>query len=395
MFNSFFLSLGGQLNPIRSGTIHLHRFKSAVSFQTYNDLEREIEMNEKWQKSLRYTDFEIKFMDGNKLKPFPPDLIGVPMDDVKIIVVILCSGFSKQAEKSDIALNSIGVTQFKSISNIPTRPELFPECNVPDEILLSETQKVLTNLQDRSYVINRKLASEYTMREFISPVLIGVLKVIIMYDEVRFGDGKLSMVCEKRIIGKRAHGPVDYSFLFDCLDLVLTEAKRENLDFGIVQNLLQQRACQEFLANTLINYDFIQEERKRKFAEAFADVARTNTCGITSTGAKWVFSQTKCMYNEITNTMVTDVFISETIEIDLAAVNEEKLKRLISRIVHLVLSQADGVTANHQLAERRRTIIPSDSNVMISLQEIEHNRAADGEKLLNHIEAEDEAEDFD
>lgn len=121
-----------------------------------------------------------------------------------------------------------------------------------------------------------------TIREFISPVLVGALKV------VSFGDAKLSMVCEKRIIGKRAHGPVDYSFLFDCLDLVLTEAKREDVELGMVHNLLQLRACQEFLANTLIAQDLIQDQQKRAFAEAFADVARTPTCGITSTGGKWV-----------------------------------------------------------------------------------------------------------
>lgn len=293
-FFVLFSSVGVQLSPRRTGTVHLLRLKSNVEFRTYDDLERQIETNEKWEKSLRYADFDVKFKDGETLRPLPRDLVGVPLENVKIIIVILCSGFSKQASKPEQALNSIGVTNFKSIAGIPTRPEMFPECSsIPAEILREEATKVLVNFKDRTDVINRKLASEYTMREFMSPVIIGALKAVIVSDRPRFGNGKLSMVCEKKIIGKRAHGPVDYSFLFDCLDLVLTEAKRDDLDLGIVQNLLQQRACQEFLANTLIDYDAIQDDRKRKFAEAFNDVARTPTCGNTSTGEKWVLSRTK------------------------------------------------------------------------------------------------------
>eukprot|EP01031_Cornospumella_fuschlensis_P038885 gene38885-47298_t len=384
------------LPPRRTGTVHLLRFKSNVEFRTYNDLERAIESNEKWKKSLRYADFEVKIKEGEILRPFPRDMDGLPTENVKIIVVLLCSSFSKQASKPEQALNSIGVTNFKNIASIPICSHLFPECtSIPLKILQEEAGKVVTNLLDRADVINRKLASEYTMREFVSPVLIGALKSIIRHDRTRFGNGTLSMVCEKRIIGKLAHGPVDYSFVFDCLDLVLTEAKREDLDLGIVQNLLQQRACQEFLANTLIDYDAIQDERKRMFAEAFEDVSQTPTCGITSTGGKWVLCRTTCVRDEGTGKVVTDVSISETIEVDLANVNAAELTKLLSRIAQLVLTQVDNVATNNRLAERRRRIIPTN-NATVSLQMLEHDRAEDVELILSQGEDEDEeAENFD
>lgn len=231
------------------------------------------------------------------------------------------------------------------------------------------------------------------MREFISPVLIGALKAIIMHDSPRFGSGKLSMVCEKRIIGKRAHGPVDYSLLFDCLDLVLTEAKRGDLDLGVTQNLLQQRACHEFLANTLIDYGAIQDARKRKFDEAFADVALTPTCGITSTGGKWVLSRTEYTRGNATGQLLTTVFISDTIEIDLSNVNREELTKLLSRIAQLVLTQADQISANKQLMERRRVLIPNDHNMVVALQDVEHYRAEDVYSILRKDD--DEEEDTD
>eukprot|EP01031_Cornospumella_fuschlensis_P036373 gene36373-44123_t len=377
--------------PRRTGTIHLLRFKASVVFSTYNDLECAIESNEKWKTVLRYFDFEVKIKEGKFLRIFPRSLAGVPMENVKIIAVLHCSRFSKQASKPEQALNSIGVTHLKSIASIPIRPDLFPPCNsIPEEILREEAGKVVNNLQDRAVVINRKLASEYTMREFISPVLIGALKAIIMYNSSRFGNGALSMVCEKRIIGKHAHGPVDYSFVFDCLDLVLTEAKREDLDLGIVQNLLQQRACQEFLANTLIDYDAIQDRRKRMFADAFEYVSQTPTCGITSTGGMWVFSRTQRVRNEVTGNFLTDVVISETIEIDLACVNAERLTILLSRIVQLLLTQVEHVAANNKLAERRRKIIPPGNNETLSMHKLEHERAKDVEWLLSQDQDEDE-----
>ncbi len=52
--------------------------------------------------------------------------------------------------------------------------------------------------------------NEYTMREFIGPVLVGALRLVQIFLKKTGNIGRLSLICEKIIVGLHAHGPVDY-----------------------------------------------------------------------------------------------------------------------------------------------------------------------------------------
>ena len=132
-----------------------------------------------------------------------------------------------------------------------------------------------------------------------------------------------------------AHGPVDYSILFDWIDLVLTEAKKDALDVGIVQNYLQLFASKQFIANTIMDRNVYGSEKKRKFKEAFDSLAGIPSYGIVSTGYKWV----------LTSTLGGMIALSSEIFLDLeGTINRETLSSLISRIVAIVLNQMTAVT---------------------------------------------------
>lgn len=319
-------------------------------------------------------------MDGEDIVLVPSDLSGVPFENVKVIVSIDCKGFSKKAMNSEEALSSIG-SMYKT-AFIPPDPSLFPESTeIDDEVLSREADKVLVILGDKAEVIKLALASETTMREFISPVLIGALRCVLSLCKRLYGEKVLSLMCEKRIIGRHALGPVDYAIVFDCLDILLTEAKKMNLPMGIIQNLLQQRASQQMLANTLIDFNAIGENRKRLFKEAFEEVAETATYGIASTGTQWVFSKTKYI-----NENATDVFLSDEITLDFSNIDAGKIKSLLSRISNIILTQIHDISKNKKLEERRRRFIPTNEVEVIALQNTEHERALEIEEQLSQGE---------
>jgi hypothetical protein len=78
------------------------------------------------------------------------------------------------------------------------------------------------------------------MREFISAILVSALRLVLIFLKNTRNSGRLSLICEKIVVGLHAHGPVDYVVVFDYLDIILTEAKKLEISQGVIQNLLQQ-----------------------------------------------------------------------------------------------------------------------------------------------------------
>ena len=303
---------------------------------------------------------------------------------------MLCSKFSKQALNSDQALNSIGITNYKSIPSIPIESIFFPECtSISNDILQQEVDKVIINLQDLNTVMNMKIVSMYTMKEYISTILIGVLQTIIRSNHEKYSNKNLTIVCNKDIIGKSAYGIVDYSIIYDCMDLIVTESKNDNLNTSIVQNLLQQRACQDFLTNTLIDYNTIQSERKRKFYETFDDIVLTPTYGITTTGSQWVLSKIVCNRRQDTGEIQSRVYISDTIEINLSNIDTIQLKRLMSRVAHLIIQYTNAITLNNNLNKRRKAVFSYESTASIALQDLQYERIKSIKSILSHKESEE------
>jgi hypothetical protein len=195
--------------------------------------------------------------------------------------------------------------------------------------------------------------------------------------------GKLSLICEKIVVGLHAHGPVDYVVVFDYLDIILTEAKKLDISQGLIQNLLQQRASQEFLTNMLIDFNETGESRKRCFQEAFDVVASTSTCGTVTTGSEWVFTKTR--YNTLTKR--SKVELSERFSIELGSAKEvlqESIKPILSIFVRMTI---DHFSANNGLAERRSRVL--NPFAVLRLQ------AAEGNAVENEIRGSQDAEDED
>ena len=250
---------------IREGAVHYKRLKSPIRFSTYKELMEKIERDEKWLIDLKFSYFRIFYEVNQNLHEMPQDFIGVPTEKVKIVADRKSKGFSTAALKPVEALSSLH-SLYKSVGQIPRSDDMFPECTkLSQEHLDAAVTALVATLKDRAKAINLEIASEYTMREFISPVLVAVVNLVIDYraalSESSSDPSKLSLVGERILLGMNAQGPVDYTILFDFVDLVLSEAKKTALETGVVQCLLQQRAGQEVLSNT-IKLDLVSPDPK-------------------------------------------------------------------------------------------------------------------------------------
>ena len=78
-----------------------------------------------------------------------------------------------------------------------------------------------------------------------------------------------------------ATGPLDYAILYKEFYIVIAEAKKDNLDSGIVQNLAQMMASRE-------TYLYKTNGMKRGYLEMAGQIAQVPSTGIVSTGKEWI-----------------------------------------------------------------------------------------------------------
>lgn len=102
---------------------------------------------------------------------------------------------------------------------------------------------------------------EATRRLYIDPILCAA----------GLNAGELTMTVEKTIEDAQFNGDVDYMFSFNDIDICVTEGKKDQLDYGIAQNIAQLSS--------------VRANRKRKLDQ----ISKPATYGIATTFHEWVF----------------------------------------------------------------------------------------------------------
>ena len=210
------------------------RLKDITSF---NDLICKLQVIQRWKKTLRYSDFSLSgefCKDDLRDVTNDTSLAAVPLTtatgDIKVILKLNSKGFSKFKSSQEEALSSIG-SLYTVLESIPRDNSRFPKVEWSQSLSEEEFNVILlrvtVDIMYRNEMIDRDLTSEYTMREFISPILIGALLrlVLIFLRNSNNTGNKLSLICEKMVVGLHAHGPVNYVVVFDCLVIILTKRK--------------------------------------------------------------------------------------------------------------------------------------------------------------------------
>lgn len=107
---------------------------------------------------------------------------------------------------------------------------MTPEIERQLGIVKEAVERCLDVLGDPTY------SNEQTKREFISAVLLPCVQLF---------KSNMKMRVERRLYGKLGRGPVDYMITCEGLELVITEAKKGELELAIFQNVGELEAAQQ------------------------------------------------------------------------------------------------------------------------------------------------------
>jgi hypothetical protein len=128
--------------------------------------------------------------------------------------------------------------------------------------------------------------------------------------------------------------------------IVIEEAKKQDLNAGLNQNMMQQWNFLESLADKCLPTTLSGRKRKVDFDTKFNNLKKLGTFGITSTGEKWIFSRVEeapegCIRPVIvyqSNIYHMTLFYQE-INIEKRIVIDQQVETLLRRIVHMIKTQ--------------------------------------------------------
>ena len=183
-------------------------------------------------------------------------------DNMEIFVSDDCKGFTDFSECDAL--------KYTSVLSIEENSVIFQQWHGDVSF---EVDFLVRDIVRRLIAFDLYSASEYTLREFISPVFVSA---VILADFCK-------LVAEKQITGTLGNGPVDYVAEYCKFGVLLTEAKKEKPQLGVVQNLVQIAASREMFRGQVAGC-----KRFRDFAD---DTQNLPSSGIVSTGAEWIFSR--------------------------------------------------------------------------------------------------------
>jgi len=228
--------------------------------------------------------FEVVFEHGNKIIASDHDFRAFKgHTSISLKIQSCCIGFSKYTKnKASLSLQIVGA-KFKETDFITESDEEFPKYDGDVRTLDYQVQIVQQELIRRIQKIHLQGTSEYSKRELISPLLLGALFLV----------NGVSMGCEKRVVGRYGRGPIDYVFIFRSILILLTEAKLNDLDAGLTQNIVQQQSSRDFLAHVYVDAGgtFFAEARKRKFEEISVLLSSVASFGVVTTANTWLFTK--------------------------------------------------------------------------------------------------------
>lgn len=290
---------------------------------------------------------QIKIVDDESLRNLF-ELIGNVSDNVHLYVDMKSQGFSWYAKHSVVALEKVNSSAMRV-------SEFASDSTISDDKYDVACASVCAELLRRARILDLEQSSEYTMRELISPVLIGALCLV---DDTNGGkeESRVRLICEKIISGSSGHGPVDYVLSYLNVYIVIGEAKHKELLEGLYQNLVQQCNALESLADKLLGSSVVGEKRSRAFLDTCADLRGLGTHGITSTGKEWMLSRTERDPSDSSKVVIYKsptyaLTVSSTATAAEHAAMKSQVNVLLRKIVHMIFSQKAAVEAHPRLKD--------------------------------------------
>ncbi len=258
LIHSIFIKI---IDPIQY-VVHIHQGRSdAKNLRIKSLKDLQIKVETKWP-TLAFMDYSLRYERDDSILYDLTNISHLKKDCANHIVVIPnVKEFSKVTNRNEV-LQVLGVSE----ANVVVDNAKFGEGYLLDEELYDEAVDICADDICRRLTLFRPDSSERisdsVCREFVSPILIHSMMLTLQALKENNYDTSLLLCCDKQLIGRRFHGPVNYSIMYGLLDIVVTEAKKSDVEAGLYQILLQQHVSLELLSDTFTDTRMLGKRRR-------------------------------------------------------------------------------------------------------------------------------------
>ena len=191
--------------------------------------------------------------------------------DLTVFIESACKGFSQfTIEDALLYAGATGVSPI--IDNQKFVSAVYDDDDVTIKPLLDDAfREIMARIPVFGPV--DRTQNETTVREFITPILLAAARIA---KDIR-------LECEKTISGSKGSGPVDYVAEYKEFNVVITEAKKDNVDSGLSQNIAQLVSSREDYICKVLGV-------KRKIEEMSPAINSVPSFGAVSTATCWIFT---------------------------------------------------------------------------------------------------------
>jgi hypothetical protein len=240
------------------------------------------------------------------------------VDGCTIYIESECNGFSSYKTK-------IGkVVDIAQIREIQTDDSPFPREDKDITAIVETVDIIFDDIRRKLDVFDMGKASECTMREFISPVLVGTMKML--------NHALVKMSAERKIKGRYGQGPLDYDILYHQFHICIAEAKRENMDEGLAQNIIQLVSSRD---------EFILSKKRQH--EDTTNIIHIPSCGIVTCGNKWAFTRYEYHDGQWNLLKSNEHYLNLEIFSEFDSTRKEEIKVLVLIILKMLRFQVEKV----------------------------------------------------
>ena len=191
--------------------------------------------------------------------------------DLMVFIESACKGFSQfSMEEALVYAGATGVSPI--INDEKFVSATYSDDDVSNKKLLDDAFREITARIPIFGPVHRT-QNESTVREFITPILVAAARIA---KDIR-------LQCEKTISGSKGNGPVDYVAEYKDFNVVITEAKKDNVDDGLSQNIAQLVSSREDYVHRVLGV-------KRKIEEVSPEISSVPSFGAVSTATNWIFT---------------------------------------------------------------------------------------------------------
>jgi hypothetical protein len=312
--------------------------------------------------------------------------------NVELFIDTKCIRFSDYLSKSDLVKELLNCRSFH-------RSKFYFDETISADKYQAETIVVREELLRRFKLLDLGQASEYcthTMRELIPPILYGALSLVDIQNDNPLE--RVQLICEKQIIGNSGYGPVDYIMSYKSVYIVIGEAKENDLDGGLNQNVMQQWNFLESLADKILPNTLSGKKRKVEFDTELRNLKQLGTFGITSTGSSWIFSRLENASEGSVDSVIvheSDIYdlslFHQEIDVEKRTVIDRQVEALLRIIVHMIRTQKTILSSNFSY------LLSDDTQFRLKIADelemrrgAEENQNQDAEFNENQDEVDDE-----